>query len=58
MGGTGDGADEAFGGYRYYGATRLFEKVSAIVPRRIRRYVARAAKWVPFRRQTRGISLR
>ncbi|MBA3454727.1 MAG: asparagine synthase (glutamine-hydrolyzing) [Deltaproteobacteria bacterium] len=53
---TGDGADEAFGGYRYYGATRLFEKVSSIVPRVVRRQIARAAALVPDPRVRRALA--
>lgn len=44
---TGDGADEAFGGYRYYGATRLFERAASMVPTGVRKQLARAAALIP-----------
>jgi len=53
---TGDGADEAFGGYRYYGATRLFETMSSLVPRTIRGQIARAAALVPNPRIRRALA--
>jgi asparagine synthase (glutamine-hydrolysing) len=39
---TGDGADEAFGGYRYYGGTRLFETMTKLVPATVR---TQMSKW-------------
>ncbi len=52
---TGDGADEAFGGYRYYGATRAFE-MFAKIPRTIRERLVRAAPLVPFARLRRAVA--
>jgi len=53
---TGDGADEAFGGYRYYGATRAFETFARLVPRGIRERLVRAAPLVPYARLRRAIA--
>jgi asparagine synthase (glutamine-hydrolysing) len=53
---TGDGADEAFGGYRYYGATRLFERAATMIPKRIRTRMAQAAALVPDARVRRALS--
>jgi asparagine synthase (glutamine-hydrolysing) len=52
---TGDGADEAFGGYRYYNGTRIFERVAGIVPRWLRARLARRAALVPAPRLERAI---
>lgn len=52
---TGDGADEAFGGYRYYTATRAFERLAAMVPRSIRTMLARRADLAPTPRIARAI---
>jgi asparagine synthase (glutamine-hydrolysing) len=40
---TGDGADEEFGGYRYYVAQRLAEPYVRYVPQRLRRELAKGA---------------
>jgi asparagine synthase (glutamine-hydrolysing) len=38
---TGDGADEAFGGYRYYNGTRAFESFSKWVPSTLRSAISK-----------------
>lgn len=53
---TGDGADEAFGGYRYYGATRAFETFAALVPRALRAQLARGARMIPNARLRRAFA--
>ena len=53
---TGDGADEAFGGYRYYSATRAFETFARLVPRSLRAQLVRVAPLVPSARLRRAIS--
>ena len=53
---SGDGADEAFGGYRYYAGTRLFERIAAVVPTAVRRQLARTARFVPSARLQRAIA--
>jgi asparagine synthase (glutamine-hydrolysing) len=53
---TGDGADEAFGGYRYYGATRAFETVTDYVPHFVRRQLAKGARWIPSARLRRAVA--
>ena len=52
---TGDGADEAFGGYRYYGGTQMFERFAQRLPRRMRGAIAGRAGKVPFPRLRRAI---
>ncbi len=52
---TGDGADEAFAGYRYYGGTQVFETVARFVPRALRAGVAARASWVPYPRLQRAL---
>lgn len=52
---TGDGADEAFGGYRYYSAVRLFETISQFVPRAVRQEVARRSGWMRSERLERAL---
>jgi asparagine synthase (glutamine-hydrolysing) len=44
---TGDGADEEFGGYRYYLAQRIAEPYIAWMPERLRSAVARGAGLLP-----------
>ncbi len=44
---TGDGADEEFGGYRYYLATRVFEQYEKIMPGALRGPLKRVARRVP-----------
>jgi asparagine synthase (glutamine-hydrolysing) len=44
---TGDGADEAFGGYKYYLAQRLAEPYLRWVPRAMRQAVAKVAALAP-----------
>lgn len=52
---TGDGADEAFGGYRYYAGSRLFERIAALVPTPLRRLASRASRLAPNARLERAI---
>jgi asparagine synthase (glutamine-hydrolysing) len=52
---TGDGADEAFGGYRYYGATRFFERVATVVPRGLRAQLAKGAALISNPRVERAV---
>lgn len=52
---TGDGADELFGGYRYYSGTRAFERVTSITPAFARRWLARGAHLVPNPRASRAL---
>lgn len=52
---TGDGADEAFGGYRYYSGTRVFERVVGLVPGAIRRAIARRASLIANPRARRAL---
>ncbi len=52
---TGDGADEAFAGYRYYSATRVFERVASVVPRPIRSQLAKRSSLIPQPRIERAI---
>ncbi|MBW1831605.1 MAG: hypothetical protein JRJ10_07890, partial [Deltaproteobacteria bacterium] len=44
---TGDGADEEFGGYKYYLAQRAAERYMDVVPATARAAVAKAARLVP-----------
>ncbi|MBW2405443.1 MAG: asparagine synthase (glutamine-hydrolyzing), partial [Deltaproteobacteria bacterium] len=44
---TGDGADEEFGGYKYYLAQRAVERYMDVVPATARAAVAKAARLVP-----------
>ena len=44
---TGDGADELFGGYKYYLAMQAFERSSRWLPAGVRKGVARAGALVP-----------
>ena len=44
---TGDGADEEFGGYKYYLAQRAIEPYMKVVPAGVRVAMARAARLVP-----------
>jgi asparagine synthase (glutamine-hydrolysing) len=44
---TGDGADEEFGGYKYYLAQRLMEPYTRFVPRPARAMAAKASRLVP-----------
>ena len=52
---TGDGADEAFGGYRYYSATRAFERIASLVPRSLRAQLAKRSSLVPSPRVERAL---
>lgn len=52
---TGDGADEAFGGYRYYGGTRMFERLAALVPQPLRARLARGAGLLRNERLVRAV---
>jgi asparagine synthase (glutamine-hydrolysing) len=53
---TGDGADELFGGYRYYGGTRLFERIAQVLPRGLRAGLARGAAFVKDERIARAVA--
>jgi asparagine synthase (glutamine-hydrolysing) len=44
---TGDGADEEFGGYKYYLAQRLMEPYARFVPHSVRELAAKASRLVP-----------
>lgn len=44
---TGDGADEEFGGYRYYVAQRIAERYVRWVPQQLRRNIAEGARLLP-----------
>ena len=52
---TGDGADEAFGGYRYYNGTRAFESFSKWVPRALRSRIANLEPLVRNARARRAV---
>jgi len=52
---TGDGADEAFGGYRYYAATRLFEGAAKVVPQPARAVLAASAGMIGNERFARAL---
>jgi asparagine synthase (glutamine-hydrolysing) len=52
---TGDGADEAFAGYRYYSGMRVFEQLARVVPRRIREGVSARSGMIPWPRLRRAI---
>jgi asparagine synthase (glutamine-hydrolysing) len=53
---SGDGADEAFGGYRYYAGTRLFERMAAVIPTAVRGQLAKTARFAPSARLRRAIA--
>jgi asparagine synthase (glutamine-hydrolysing) len=44
---TGDGADEEFGGYKYYLAQRWMDPYTRLIPRSVRAMAARASPFVP-----------
>jgi asparagine synthase (glutamine-hydrolysing) len=44
---TGDGADEAFGGYKYYLAQRWLGPYTRLVPRQAREAIAEASRFLP-----------
>jgi asparagine synthase (glutamine-hydrolysing) len=53
---TGDGADEAFGGYRYYAGTRFFEAAARFIPQRLRQALAGRASLLRDARVSRAVS--
>lgn len=52
---TGDGADELFGGYRYYVGTDAFDRVARVIPSRLRRVMARGSSHIGNPRIARAI---
>jgi asparagine synthase (glutamine-hydrolysing) len=52
---TGDGADEAFAGYRYYSGVRVFERIAGVVPSWLRDQVSQRSSAIPWPRLRRAV---